>query len=135
MNKMQANKPQLPYDDHERALKLLHALDRRVWEVKVSAILDSPNYETLTVDKLFSKLKSTEIDHQTRAKLDNPSAKTMALVTGIGGSSSLTNTSQSFFALSFLVSVSEEQLEVLLTFLNVGFVSPATVPEMLVGIS
>ena len=117
---MQANKPQLPYDDHERALKLLHALDRRVWEVKVSAILYSPNYETLTVDKLFSKLKSMEIDHQTRAKLDNPSAKTMALVTGIGGSSSLTNTSQSFFALSFLVSVSEEQLEVLLTFLNVA---------------
>ena len=88
--------------------------------MKVSAILDSPNYETLTVDKLFSKLKSTEIDHQTRAKLDNPSAKTMALVIGIGGSSSLTNTSQSFFALSFLVSVSEEQLEVLLTFLNIA---------------
>ena len=85
---MQANKPQLPYDDHERALKLLHALDWRVWEVKVSAILESPNYETLTVDKLFSKLiKSTEIDHQTRAKLDNPSAQTMALVTGTGGSS------------------------------------------------
>jgi hypothetical protein len=29
MNKMYANKAQLPYDDHERALKLLHALDRR----------------------------------------------------------------------------------------------------------
>jgi hypothetical protein len=28
-NKMRANKAQLPYDDHERALKLLHALDRR----------------------------------------------------------------------------------------------------------
>jgi hypothetical protein len=25
---MCANKAQLPYDDHERALKLLHALDR-----------------------------------------------------------------------------------------------------------
>ena len=109
VNKMQANKPQLPYDDHERALKLPHALDRRVWEVKVSAILELPNYETLTVDKLFSKLiKSTEIDHQTRAKLNNPSAQTMALVTGTGGSHSLTNTSQSLFALSSLVSVSEE---------------------------
>ena len=76
VNKMRTNKPQLPYDDHERALKLLHALDRRVWEVKVSAILELPNYETLTVDKLFSKLiKSTEIDHQTRAKLDNPSCR------------------------------------------------------------
>jgi hypothetical protein len=53
---MHANKAQLPYDDHERALKLLHALDRRVWEVKVSTIIESPNYETLTMDELFRKL-------------------------------------------------------------------------------
>ena len=74
---MRANKPQLAYDDHGRAFKILHALDQKVWEVKIFAILESPNYETLTVDKLFSKLiKSTKIDHQTRAKLDNPSAQT-----------------------------------------------------------
>jgi hypothetical protein len=30
VNKMRANKAQLPYDDHERALKLLYALDRMV---------------------------------------------------------------------------------------------------------
>jgi hypothetical protein len=59
VNKMHANKAQLPYSDHERALKLLHDLDRRVWEVKISTIIKSPNYETLTVDELFSKLKST----------------------------------------------------------------------------
>jgi len=81
--------------------------------VKVSAILESANYETLTEDELYSKLKSIENDHQTRAKLDNPSAQTMALVTGTGSSSSLTNTSQPLFALSSLASVSEEQLEVL----------------------
>jgi hypothetical protein len=63
VNKMHTNKTQLPYDDHERALKLLHALDQGVWKVKVSVIIESPNYETLTMDKLFSKLKSTEIDH------------------------------------------------------------------------
>ena len=57
MNKMRANKPQLPYDDHERALKLLYALDRKVWDVKVSTIIESTNYDTLTVDELFSKLK------------------------------------------------------------------------------
>jgi hypothetical protein len=34
----------LPYDDHERALKLLHALDQRVSEVKASAIIESPNH-------------------------------------------------------------------------------------------
>jgi hypothetical protein len=108
VNKMRANKAQQPYSDHERALKLLHALDRRVWEVKVSAIIESPNYETLTVDELFSKLKSTEIDHQTRAKIENPGAPTMALVSG-GGSAS--NSSPAMFALSSLLSISEEQVE------------------------
>jgi hypothetical protein len=63
VNKMHANKAQLPYDDHERALKLVHALDWRVWEVKVSTIIESPNYKTLIVDELFNKLKSTKIDH------------------------------------------------------------------------
>jgi hypothetical protein len=55
--------------------------------VKVSAIIGSSNYETLTVDGLFSKLKSTEIDHQIRAKIENLGAPTMALVSR-GGSSS-----------------------------------------------
>ena len=51
------------------------------------------------MDELFSKLKSTEIDHQTRAKIENPSAPTMALVSG-GGSAS--NSSPAMFALSSL---------------------------------
>jgi hypothetical protein len=109
---MRANKTQLPCDDHERALKLLYALDRKVWDVKVSAIIDSVNYDTLTVDELFSKLKSTEIDYQTQAKIKNPSAPTMALVSG-NGLSSLANPPQMLFALSSLVSVTEEQLEAL----------------------
>jgi hypothetical protein len=85
---MRANKAQLPYDDHERALKLLYVLDRKVWDVKVSAIIDSANYDTLSVDELFSKLKSTEIDYHTQAKIKNPSAPTMALISGNGSSSS-----------------------------------------------
>jgi hypothetical protein len=79
-----------------------------VWEVKVSALIESPNYETLTVDELFSKLKSTKIDHQTWAKIENPSAPTMALVSG-GGSSS--NTSPNLIALSSLIYIIEEQVE------------------------
>ena len=93
VNKMRANRAQLPYDDHEKAIKLLHALDRKVWEVKVTAITESPNYETLIVEELFSKLKSTEIDINTRAKTENPSAPTMVLVSGNGSSSSFTNPS------------------------------------------
>ena len=63
VNKMWANKPQLPYDDHERALKLLYALDQKVWDVKVSAMIESTKYDTLTMDEIFNKLKSTEIDY------------------------------------------------------------------------
>jgi hypothetical protein len=77
VNKIRANKAQLPYDDHERVLKLLYDLDQRVWDVKVTAIIESSRYETLTVNELFSKLKSTEIDYQTQAKLKNPSTLTM----------------------------------------------------------
>jgi flavorubredoxin len=72
VNKIRANKAQLPYDDHESALKLLYALDQKVWDVKVAIIIESSGYETLTVDELFSKLKSTKIDYQTQVKLKNP---------------------------------------------------------------
>jgi hypothetical protein len=102
---IRANKAYLPYDDHEKALKLLHALDQRVWEVKVLVNIESPNYETLTVDELFSKLKSTEVDHQTQAKIENLGAPTMALVSR-GGSSY--NPSPALFALSSLLSIIEE---------------------------
>jgi hypothetical protein len=80
--------------------------------VKVTAIIESSGYETLTMDELFSKLKSTKIDYQTQAKLKNPSAPTMALVSG-NGSSFLANPLQMSFVLSSLVSVTEEQLEAL----------------------
>jgi hypothetical protein len=112
VSKIRANKLQLPYDDHERALKLLYTLDWKVWDVKVSAIIESANYDTLTIDELFIKLESTEIYYQTQAKIKNPSALTMTLVSS-NGSSSSANPSQISFALSSLVSVTEEQMEVL----------------------
>jgi hypothetical protein len=70
--------------------------------VKVTVIIESSRYETITVDELFSKLKFTKIDYQTQAKLKNLSAPTMTLVSGNGSSS---------LALSSLVSVTEEQME------------------------
>jgi hypothetical protein len=72
--------------------------------VKVSAIIESINYNTLMVDELFSKLKSIEIDYQTQAKIKNPSALTMALVSS-NDSSSLANPSQMSFVLSFWCSL------------------------------
>jgi hypothetical protein len=71
INKILANKAELPYDDHEMALKLLYVLDQKVWDMKVSAIIESSNYDTITMDALFNKLKSTEIHYQTQAKLKN----------------------------------------------------------------
>ena len=62
VNSMKANITVLPYSDHDRALKLLHALDWSVWGTKVDAIIESMSYETLGPDELFSKLKSTEVD-------------------------------------------------------------------------
>jgi hypothetical protein len=40
VNNMRANVDILPYDDHDKAVKLLHTLDRTVWEGKVEAILE-----------------------------------------------------------------------------------------------
>jgi hypothetical protein len=62
VNNMRANVDVLPYDDHDRAVKLLHSLDRMIWGGKFEAIVESEKYDTLTVNELFSKLKSAEVD-------------------------------------------------------------------------
>ena len=114
VNKVRSNKPLLAptYTDHEQALKQLYALDQKVWEVKVSAIIESANYDTLTVDELFSMLKAAEVDKLSRARLESPSSsRPMALV----GSSNVNANPDlsSGFALSSLVSATEEQMEAL----------------------
>ena len=79
----------------------------------MSTIIEPASYETLTVNELFSKLKATEADNQTRAKLNGASpSKSIALVTGPGGSSSNANSALDF-SLASLPSVSDEQLETL----------------------
>jgi hypothetical protein len=62
VNNMGANLTILSYDDHDRALKLLHSLDHTVWSAKVETIMESNGYETLIMDELFSKLMSFEVD-------------------------------------------------------------------------
>jgi hypothetical protein len=69
VNNMRANVDILPYDGHDRVVKLLHALDHTVWDGKVEAILESEKYTTLTVNELFSKLKSAEVDRGLTAVL------------------------------------------------------------------
>jgi hypothetical protein len=59
---MRANVDVIPYDDHDRAVKLLHSLDRTVWGGRFEAIVESEKYDTLTLNELFSKLKLAEVN-------------------------------------------------------------------------
>jgi hypothetical protein len=105
VNNMRANVDVLPYDDHDRAIKLLHSLDRTIWGGKFEAIVESEKYDTLTVNELFSKLKSVEVDRGMTAKLEGPTdSHSLALV---GGSKGKTNTNPStrMFSLSSLMSM------------------------------
>jgi hypothetical protein len=70
VNNMRANVDVLLYDDHDRAVKLLHSLDHTIWGRKFEAIVESEKYDTLTVNKLFSMLKSAEVDRGMTAKLE-----------------------------------------------------------------
>jgi hypothetical protein len=113
VNNMRANVDVLPYDDHDRAVKLLHSLDRMVWGGKFEAIVESEKYDTLTVNELFSKLKSTEVDRGMTAKIEGlTDSHSLAL---IGGSKGKTNANPStrMFSLSSLMSMPDEEFDVL----------------------
>jgi hypothetical protein len=113
VNNMRANVDMLPYDDHDRAVKLLHSLDRTIWAGKFEAIVESENYDTLTVNKLFSKLKSAEVDRGMTAKLEGPTdSHSLALVGGSKGKAN-TNPSTWMFSLSSLMSMPYEEFDVL----------------------
>jgi hypothetical protein len=110
---MRANVDVLPYDDHDRAVKLLHSLDRTIWGGKFEAIVESEKYDTLTVNELFLKLKSAEVDRGMTAKLEGPTGShSIALVGGSKGKAN-TNPSTSMFSLSSLMSMPDEEFNVL----------------------
>jgi hypothetical protein len=69
VNNIRANVDVLPYDDHDRAVKLLHSLDCTVWGEKLKAGVELDMYDTLTVNELFSKLKSAEVDRGMTTKI------------------------------------------------------------------
>jgi hypothetical protein len=113
VNNMRANVDVLPYDDHDRALKLLHSLDRTVWGGKFEANVESEKYDTLTVNELFSKLKSTEVDRGMTAKIEGlTGSHSLAL---IGGSKGKTNANLSTWMLPLflLMSMPDEEFDVL----------------------
>jgi hypothetical protein len=113
VNNMRANVDMLPYDDHEKAVKLLHSLGRMIWGGKFEAVVESEKYDTLTVNELFSKLKSAEVDRGMTAKLEGPTdSHSLALVGGSKGKAN-TNPSTRMFSLSSLMSMPDEEFDVL----------------------
>jgi hypothetical protein len=110
---MRANVDVLPYDDHDRAVKLLHSLDSTIWGGKFEAIVESKKYDTLTVDELFSKLKSAEVDRGMTAKIEGPTdSHSLGLVGGLKGKANA-NPSTRMFSLSSLMSMPDEEFDML----------------------
>jgi hypothetical protein len=107
VNNMRANVDVLPYDDHDRAVKLLHSLDRTIWGGKFEAIVESEKYDTLTVNELFSKLKSAEVDRGMTAKLEGPTDSHSLALVGDSKGKTNTNPSTRMFSLSSLMSVGD----------------------------
>jgi hypothetical protein len=113
VNNMRANVDVLSYDNHDRAVMLLHSLDRTVWGGKFESIVESEKYDTLMVNELFSKLKSAEVDRGMTTKIEGPTdSHSIALVGGLKGKAN-TNPSTRMFSLSSLMSMPDEEFDVL----------------------
>jgi hypothetical protein len=103
----------LPHDDDDRAVKLLHSLDRTVWGGKFYAIVESEKYDTLTVNELLSKLKSAQVDRGMTTKIEGPTdSHSLALVSGLKEKSNA-NPSTRMFSLSSLMSLPDEEFDML----------------------
>jgi hypothetical protein len=88
-------------------------LDRTVWCRKFEAIVESEKYDTLTVNELFSKLKSAEVDRGMAAKIEGlTDSHSLALISGSKGKANA-NPSTRMFYLSSLMSMSDEEFDVL----------------------
>jgi hypothetical protein len=88
-------------------------LDRTVWGEKFEATVESEKYDTLTMNELFSKLKSTKVDRGMTTKIEGPTdSHSLAL---IGGSKEKSNANPStkMFSLSSLMYVPDEEFDVL----------------------
>jgi hypothetical protein len=75
--------------------------------------VESKKYDTLTVNELFSKLKSTEVDWGMTAKIEGPTnSDSLALIGGLKGKTNA-NPSTRMFSLSSLMSMPDEEFDVL----------------------
>jgi hypothetical protein len=88
-------------------------LDHTVWGGKFEAIVESEKYGTLTVNELFSELKSAEVNGGMTTKIDGlTDSHSLALIAGSKGKSN-SNSSTRMFSLSSLMSMPDEEFNVL----------------------
>jgi hypothetical protein len=113
VNHMRANVDVLPYGDHDRAVKILHSLDRTVWGRRFEAIIESKKYDTMTMNKLFSKLNSAELDRGMTTKIEGPTdSHSLASIGCLKGKANA-NPSTGMLSLSSLMSMPNEEFDVL----------------------
>ena len=93
------------FTDTKNAHQLLGALDMFIWEMKMTSIRKSTIMSTLTLDMIYSKLKTHELDVFARKNHN----KLITLITQPNMSN--IESSSSSFVLSFLFSLTDEQLE------------------------
>jgi hypothetical protein len=75
--------------------------------------VESEKYDTLTVNELFSKLKSADVDRGMTTKIEGPTdSHSLALIGGSKGKAD-TNPSTMMFSLSSLTSMPDEEFDVL----------------------
>jgi hypothetical protein len=70
-------------------------------------------YDTLTVSELFSKLKSAELDRGVTTRLESPTNSHSLALFGGKGVKSNTNTSSRMYSLSSLMTLPDDDLDVL----------------------
>ena len=93
------------FTNAENARQLLGALDMSIWEMKITSIRESTVLSTLTLDVLYSKLKTHELDVLARKH----GSKSIALTSQ--SSKSHDDNSSTSYALSSLSALTDEQLE------------------------
>jgi hypothetical protein len=113
VNNMRVNVDVLPYDDHYKAVKLLHSLAHTDWGGKFEAIVELEKYDTLSVNELFSKLNSAKVDRGMTTKIEGPTDyHSLTLISGSKGKSN-TIPSTRMFSLSSSMSAPDEKFDVL----------------------
>jgi hypothetical protein len=84
-----------------------------VWGGKFEAIVESEKYDTLTVNELFSMLKSAEVDRGMTVKIEGPTDSHNLTLVGSSKGKANINPSTRMFSLSSLMSMPDDEFDVL----------------------